>query len=114
MKILLANPETSRSKYDYAGIIDDEPYELECLSAYLKEKNMDVRIWDGQIDKDFRAAYENFKPDYVYFCGRTRQENFIKEYCTYCKTYSESKGYNLLKDLLSNSQSIRKKIFSTA
>ena len=91
MKVLLSNPETSRSKYDYAGIIDDEPYELECLSAYLKKKGADVRIWDGQIDKNFKAAYESYAPDFVYFCGRTRQENFIKEYCGLCKKDSDKK-----------------------
>ena len=111
-KILLANPETSRSKYDFAGIIDDEPYDLECLMTFLKQRDNEVRLWDGQLAKDFRETVKEFSPDFVYFCGRTRQENFIKEYCTYCKTYSESKGYNLLKDLLSNSQSIRKKIFN--
>ena len=88
VKILLANPETSRSKYDFAGIIDDEPYELECLMAYLKVKGYEVSIWDGQIDKDFKGAFEKYAPDYVYFCGRTRQENFIKEYCGVCKTYN--------------------------
>lgn len=89
-KILLANPETSRSKYDYAGIIDDEPYELECLSAYLKQNGMEVSIWDGQMDKDFIGSFKREKPDYVYFCGRTRQENFIKEYCGICKTYADN------------------------
>ena len=91
-KILLANPETSRSKYDYAGIIDDEPYELECLSAYLKSKGMDVSIWDGQMDKDFKGTFLREKPDFVYFCGRTRQENFIKEYCTFCKNVLHDSG----------------------
>ena len=84
-KVLLAFPETSRSKYDYAGIIDDEPYELECLQAHLKSLGIDAEIWDGQMDKDFEGAFRAYKPDYVYFCGRTRQENFVKEYCTLCK-----------------------------
>ena len=89
MKVLLANPETSRSFYDFAGIIDDEPYELECLQAHLKSREIDSVIWDGQFDKDFRRAFDEYRPDYVYFCGRTRQENFIKEYCRYCKAYPE-------------------------
>ena len=83
MKVLLANPETSRSFYDFAGIIDDEPYELECLQAHLTSKGIESVIWDGQFDKNFRKAFMDYKPDYVYFCGRTRQENFIKEYCEY-------------------------------
>lgn len=86
MRIILANPETSRTKYDFAGIIDDEPYELECLMAYLKQVGIECMIWDGQIKKNFREAFNAFKPDAVYFCGRTRQENFIKEYCRYCKS----------------------------
>ncbi len=90
MKILLANPETSRNKYDFAGIIDDEPYELECLMAYLKQSGIECRIWDGQIKKDFQNVFNSFKPDAVYFCGRTRQENFIKEYCRYCKSDKNS------------------------
>ena len=112
MKILLANPETSRSKYDFAGIIDDEPYDLECLMAYLKIKGYEVRLWDGQIDKDFARTVKLFEPDFVYFCGRTRQENFIKEYCAYCKDYSENKGSGLLKNLLSNSPSLKSRLFS--
>ena len=90
MKILLANPETSRSKYDYAGIIDDEPYELECLSAYLLDKGIETVIWDGQMDKNFWGIFRRENPDYVYFCGRTRQENFIKEYCGVCKSGNKS------------------------
>lgn len=86
MKILLANPETSRTKYDFAGIIDDEPYELECLMAYLKQAGMECIIWDGQIKKNFREVFNEYAPDAVYFCGRTRQETFIKEYCRYCKS----------------------------
>lgn len=86
MKILLANPETSRTKYDFAGIIDDEPYELECLMAHLKQTGIECMIWDGQIKKDFCEVFNTYKPDAVYFCGRTRQENFIKEYCRYCKS----------------------------
>ncbi len=88
MKVLLANPETSRSFYDFAGIIDDEPYELECLQAHLAGKGIESQIWDGQFDKDFRKAFLDYNPDAVYFCGRTRQENFIKEYCKFCKECS--------------------------
>ena len=112
MKILLANPETSRSKYDFAGIIDDEPYDLECLMTYLKKRGHEVHLWDGQINKDFRGTVKSFSPEYVYFCGRTRQENFIKEYCSFCKDYSENRGSNLLKDLLSNSSSLKARLFS--
>lgn len=86
MRVLLANPETSRSFYDFAGIIDDEPYELECLQAHLADRGIESEIWDGQFDKDFRKAFLSYKPDFVYFCGRTRQENFIKEYCEFCKS----------------------------
>ena len=71
MRVLLANPETSRSFYDFAGIIDDEPYELECLQAHLKGKGIESEIWDGQFDKDFRRTFTDYKPDCVYFCGRT-------------------------------------------
>lgn len=85
MKILLSNPETSRNAYDYAGIIDDEPYELECLASYLSSLGIECKIWDGQIKKNFKRTFEEFSPDFVYFCGKTRQENFIKEYCEYCK-----------------------------
>lgn len=92
MKILLANPETSRNKYDFAGIIDDEPYELECLMAYLKSLGIECKIWDGQIKKNFKKTFDEFKPDFVYFCGRTRQENFIKEYCEYCKMGKSHSG----------------------
>lgn len=93
MKILLANPETSRNKYDFAGIIDDEPYELECIMSYLKSLGIECMIWDGQVKKNFREVFDSYAPDFVFFCGRTRQENFIKEYCRYCKSGKNSRTH---------------------
>ena len=35
-KILLVHPEVSRNKYNFNGILENEPLELEYISAVLK------------------------------------------------------------------------------
>ena len=88
MRVLLVFPELSRTKYDFIGISEDECLELEYLSAVLKEASHDVMIIDGQIQKiNVAKAIKTFKPEAVYLCGRTRQENFMLEYCALAKEY---------------------------
>lgn len=86
LKILLVHPEISRNKYNFAGVIDNEPLELEYISAMLKECGYVPEIWDGQVETEkFAVRLREVKPFAVYVCGRTRQENFMKEYCRAAK-----------------------------
>ena len=86
MKALLIFPELSRTNYDFIGISEDECLELEYISAVLKQHAHDVLILDGQIQKiNVADTLKEYKPDIVYLCGRTRQENFMLEYCALAK-----------------------------
>lgn len=86
MKVLLIHPEISRTKYNFSGVIDNEPLDLEYIAALLKKENIDYEIWDGQIaEVKAQSRIDEYKPDVVYCCGRTRQENFMLEYLGYAK-----------------------------
>lgn len=85
-KILLVHPEISHNKYNFTGVIENEPLELEYISALLKERGFAPEIWDGQVEtQPFAERLHEVKPFAVYVCGRTRQENFMKEYCAAAK-----------------------------
>lgn len=91
MSFLLIHPEISRTKYNFVGIIENECLELEYISALLKDNGHDVYIYDGQIEKkSVPQAIREIKPDVVYLCGRTRQENFMLEYCGDAKAYDKN------------------------
>lgn len=88
-RFLLVHPEISRTKYNFAGVIDNEPLELEYIYALLKSQGYEPDIWDGQVEKiSLVQKLKAFKPEYVYVCGRTRQESFMKEYCAAAKKYA--------------------------
>lgn len=85
-RFLLVHPEISRTKYNFAGVIDNEPLELEYIYSMLKSKGYEPDIWDGQVEKiSLEEKVRKFRPAYLYVCGRTRQENFMKEYCACAK-----------------------------
>lgn len=85
-KVLLIHPEISRTKYNFAGVIDNEPLELEYIAALLRERGVDYAIWDGQVERISAAEkLKAYMPDLVYVCGRTRQERFMLEYCQAAK-----------------------------
>lgn len=85
-KILLIHPEISRTKYNFAGVIENECLELEYISTLLKENEYDVLLYDGQIEnKKVSETLKKYNPDALYVCGRTRQENFMLEYCRAAK-----------------------------
>lgn len=89
MKILLIFPELSRSHYDFIGISEDECLELEYISAVMKQQEHDVFILDGQIQKiSVAGTLKAYNPDVVYLCGRSRQENFMLEYCQTAKKFN--------------------------
>lgn len=85
-RFLLVHPEISRTKYNFAGVIDNESLELEYIYAMLKREGLEPDIWDGQVETiSLVEKLKSFRPGYVYVCGRTRQENFMKEYCRAAK-----------------------------
>lgn len=87
--ILLIHPEISRTKYNFVGIIENECLELEYISALLKDKGHAVELYDGQIETvPVTAKIKACDPDLVYVCGRTRQENFMLEYCRASKKHN--------------------------
>lgn len=89
LTFLLIHPEISRTKYNFVGIIENECLELEYISALLKENGHQVFLYDGQVEKiTVSKAIEKYEPDVVYVCGRTRQENFMLEYCQTAKNYN--------------------------
>ena len=90
LTFLLIHPEISRTKYNFVGIIENECLELEYISSVLKEQNYNVHIWDGQVEKvDVLTTIKKVDPDVVYVCGRTRQENFMLEYCKVAKDFKK-------------------------
>ena len=91
MRFLLIHPEISRTKYNFKGIIENECLELEYISAILKNANHQVYIYDGQVEEDtVSKKLVEIKPDVIYVCGRTRQENFMLEYCQIAKEYNKN------------------------
>ncbi len=86
LTVLLIHPEISRTKYNFVGVIENECLELEYISTVLKEKGHTVYLYDGQVEKGtVSGCIVKYKPDIVYVCGRTRQENFMLEYCSEAK-----------------------------
>ena len=89
LTVLLIHPEISRTKYNFVGIIENECLELEYIWTMLKEKGHNVFLYDGQIEKvSVAQKIKEYNPDIVYVCGRTRQENFMLEYCNIAKQYN--------------------------
>ena len=90
LNILLIHPEISRTKYNFVGVIENECLELEYISSLMKENGHNVDIWDGQVEtKPAANKIRKFNPDIVYVCGRTRQENFMLEYCSEAKNFNK-------------------------
>ena len=91
LTVLLIHPEISRTKYNFVGIIENECLELEYISTILKDKGHKVYLYDGQVEKqNVSTKIKKYKPDVVYVCGRTRQENFMLEYCEQAKEYNSN------------------------
>lgn len=89
LNILLIHPEISRTKYNFVGIIENECLELEYISAFLKEKGHNIFLFDGQVEhRSVPDVIKECNSDLVYVCGRTRQENFMLEYCRDAKEFN--------------------------
>lgn len=90
LTILLIHPEISRTKYNFVGIIENECLELEYISTILKNEGHKVYLYDGQVERSgVPSALKKYNPDVVYVCGRTRQENFMLEYCRNAREYNK-------------------------
>lgn len=91
ISFLLIHPEISRTKYNFVGVIENECLELEYISAILKENGYEVNIYDGQVEKEsVQSKIRELNPSVVYVCGRTRQENFMLEYCEEAKKFNKN------------------------
>lgn len=89
LNILLIHPEISRTRYNFVGIIENECLELEYISAMFKSKGHEVFLFDGQVEtRTVPEAIQEYNPDLVYICGRTRQENFMLEYASDAKRHN--------------------------
>ncbi len=90
LTVLLIHPEISRTKYNFVGVIENECLELEYIWSVLKDKGHEMHIYDGQVEKiTVKTKLAQCNPDIVYVCGRTRQENFMLEYCREAKKFSK-------------------------
>lgn len=88
-RVLLVHPEISRTKYNYTGVIENEPLELEYIVPILEEKGCEVEVFDKAVERiGMKEKIAEYQPDLLYICGRTRQENFMKEYCKSAKDYN--------------------------
>lgn len=85
-KILLVHPEISRNKYNFNGILENEPLELEYLSAVLKQEGYTPEIFDVPREAvSLEEKLRQCRPDVFYICGRIKQEAFMKEYIRLAK-----------------------------
>ena len=77
-KVLLVHPEISHSKYNFNGVIENEPLELEYIVPILRANNYSSDIFDVQRERiSLEQKLSEFKPDAIYICGRIKQKNFM-------------------------------------
>lgn len=80
-RVLLVHPEISHSKYNFNGVIENEPLELEYIVPILKENKFDCEIFDVQRENiSLEEKIKQYKPDVMYICGRIKQETFMKNH----------------------------------
>ena len=81
-RVLLINAEETRSVFDFKGIIDDEPLELEVIYTALKNKNIEVDIYDFlRMNKlTLEEKLKEYKPTITYVNGVVKQVPYMKEY----------------------------------
>lgn len=85
-KILLVHPEISRTKYNYSGVIENEPLELEVIVPVLRQQGFEVAVFDKAVEQQsVKSFIQEYNPTVFYVCGRTRQQNYMLEYCAAAK-----------------------------
>lgn len=81
-KVLLINPEDSRNKLNFEGIIVNEPLDLEVIYTVLKDNNIKVYFYDFLISQK-QTLYEVIKklnPNYIIANANVNQIPFVFEY----------------------------------
>ena len=51
IKVLLVHPEIFHSKYNFNGVIENEPLELEYIVSVLKQEDIECEVFDVQREK---------------------------------------------------------------
>lgn len=91
-KVLLINAEETRSLFDFKGIIDDEPLELEVIYTALKNAGIKVEIFDLIRETiSLEDKIKTYKPTITYTNGVVKQVPFLKEYNKRIKNVSNKK-----------------------
>ena len=90
-RVLLINAEETRSRFDFKGIIDDEPLELEVIYTVLKHGGIKVKIYDFLRcgDVSLEDEIKKFKPTITYVNGVVKQVPFMMEYNERVKNISK-------------------------
>ena len=89
-KVLLINAEETRSLFDFKGIIDDEPLELEVIYTALKKAGIKVEIFDLIRETiSLEDKIKKYKPTITYTNGVVKQVPFLKEYNERIKNVSK-------------------------
>ncbi len=91
-KILLINPEESRTIWTLSGVIDDEPLDIEMVYTVLKEAKYNVRIHDIQRDENEKIedVIKEYKPNAIFINGVVKQVPFILEYIKLTKNIDKN------------------------
>lgn len=91
-RVLLINAEETRSVFDFKGIIDDEPLELEVIYTALKQNNIEVDIYDFLRPNKLtlEETIKKYKPTITYVNGVVKQVPYMKEYNDRIKKVSKS------------------------
>jgi radical SAM superfamily enzyme YgiQ (UPF0313 family) len=89
MKVLLIRP-ASPNKLSFAGILDNEPIELEYLHTVLSENGYEDYLFDGMVEiRPIEEVIKRESPDIVAITGYIAQENLMKKYAKIAKKINE-------------------------
>lgn len=89
-RVLLINAEETRGRFDFKGIIDDEPLDLEVIYTVLDNAGIDTYLYDTMRNsKSLEDIIEEYKPTITYTCGVVKQVPFMLEYCKRIKNIND-------------------------
>jgi len=91
-KVLLINPEESRTVWTLSGIIDDEPLDIEMIYTVLKKEKINVKIFDVQRDapQKIEDVIREYEPTIIYTNGVVKQVPFMLEYISLAKQINKN------------------------
>lgn len=86
-KVLLINPEDSRSKLNFDGIIVNEPLDLEIIYTALIKNDIKAKFYDFLTNEkeDLKSVIEEYKPDFICTTAVINQIPFVLEYFNIAK-----------------------------